>query len=62
MNILKNEVHKAYDAEVAYADLASIKEKIILQLDWQEITGFSYAFLDRYISTLYTEIEDREMF
>ena len=62
MNILKNEVQKAYDAEVAYADLASVKEKIISQLDWEEITGFSYAFLERYISTLYIEMEDREIF
>jgi hypothetical protein len=61
MSIIQDEVQKAYDADIEYADLAPTKDKIISRLEWEDISGFSYTFLDGYIAALYDEILDRDM-
>lgn len=61
MSIIQDEVQKAYDHGVEFADLEALKSEIISRIEWEDNLHFSYDFLNGYIDALYIEIEDKEM-
>ena len=60
MNIIQDEVEKSFNNKTEFSDFKKVKKMIIARLAWNDITGFSYTFLDGYISALYAEVEDRD--
>jgi len=62
MNIIKDEVQKAYDDGVEFADLGPVEDKIIQRLEWRGDLHFSYKFIERFMQGLYDEIDMKEAF
>ncbi len=62
MSIIRDEVINAHKSEVSFADLDITKEKILERLAFEENLNFSHAFIDRYVSNIYNELDEEYSF
>ncbi len=59
LRIIENAMIEAYKQELSRTDFASVEEKILQQLSWEELP-FSHAFVNRYMHHIYSELEDAQ--
>jgi len=62
MSIIRDEVINAHKNDISFASLHVVKEKILERLAFEENLNFSHAFIDRYVSNIYNELDEEYSF